>query len=498
MIVISLDEGGRFEQLVSPECMLIGGLAFQCTSRSELNKEKDSLKTFFQTICDEQNSRYPQDLHPDWDENGKVINVKNLRKVKRALADEMPDYLQKRGRWNQNRPASGNYYTYCMVGDLEGLGERGTGSLRDNIATIRYDHMIYRTIENLLFYNPYFRDETNYSLHLPTRVVNLNDQEIDRETLEKELKKLGYRRRRTDKGFDNNVYEVTDETSFRTALESAVQNGSRKNLQFDQLMVQSINYESPQDHQVFLYLADTLCSIYQDAIHGLTTSSEALPALKDCELRLTGQGRILLWAYHPSDNSWRDCWSDFCHGNWFDSLRIASEISHSGNVIDQVYREIWINPFETLIDTTVNITATNDALARLDLYMRDKEKRRQETGIYIIKHLERSHRLIRKAEIRVRMEYMFTKIMTGLYNHQGNFIKAEEEYRKCMEAARYVSIEEYLGIQLFYIVRLCDSSRYEEAESLAGKVIAHHELLREITAEIYPGNKLVLRKSWPI
>lgn len=493
MITISLDEGGRFEQLVNPECMLIGGLAFRCDSNSEFNSEKACLKNFFQTICNEQGGRYPEDLHPERNSQGGVLNREVLSKIKKALADEMPDYLQKTGRWNQGRPAGSCYYTYCMVGDLAGIGDRSTSNLRDNIATVRYDHMIYRTIENLIFFNPYFLNETEYRLHLPTRIVNLNDtrQVVDRAALEKELKALGYSRRQAKDGsFDNNVYKVTDEASFRTALESALQNGDRKDLQFD-LMVQSINYNSPQDHQVFLYLADTLCSIYQDAIFRLTTCEEALPALKDCCENLSGAGRAMIWGYHPVDRKWRSCWSDFAHGNWFDSLKTASEISNSANKVEAVYRDIWIRPFETVIDSRDNVPAINDALARLDNYMRNMEKRRQDTAIYIISHLEKCHNMIKKAEFRVRMEFMFSKIMTGLYNHRGNYVKAAEEYKKCMEAARYVSIEEYLGIQLFYIVCLCDAARYAEAEKLARDTVGHHQMLQEITAEITPANKLV-------
>ena len=491
MIIISLDEGGRFEQLISPECMLIGGLAFRCAGNAEFIREKDRLKNFFQTICREQGGRYPEDLHPERDNQGFVINREKLTQVKNALAEEMPAFLQKTGRWIQGSSSDSSYYTYCMAGDLDGIGERSSSNLRDNIATVRYDHMIYRTIENLLFFNPYFLEEKEYRLHLPTRVVNLTDQRIDRDALEKELKNLGYsRNQKKDGSFDNNVYKVTDEASFRTALESALQNGFRNDLQFD-LMVQSINYKAPQDHQVFLYLADTLCSIYQDAIFQLTTCEQALPALKECCTKLAGEGHAMVWGYHPVDRKWRSCWSDFIHANWFDSLKTASEISNSKNTADMVYRDIWIRSFETIIDASDNVPAINDALSRLDNYMRNMEKRRQDTAVYIISHLEKCHNLIRKDEYRIRMEFMFSKIMTGLYNHRGNYIKAAEEYEKCMEAARYVSIEEYLGIQLFHIVCLCDASKYEEAEKLAKGIVEHHQMLQEITAEIAPDNKLV-------
>ena len=89
------------------------------------------------------------------------------------------------------------------------------------------------------------------------------------------------------------------------------------------------------------------------------------------------------------------------------------------------------------------------------------------------------------------MDYKFAKILTALYNHRGDYRRAEEEYKKSIDAARYVTIEEYLGVQLLYIVCLNDATQYEKAEKLASTVLAHHEQLNKIKKNIYPDNKLI-------
>lgn len=491
MIIISLDEGGRFEQLTRPQCMLIGGLVFQCGSEADMKQEMRSLENFFKTMCAEQGGSYPTDLHPIWDAGGNVINADSMGKTKKALSTEMGDYLQKRGRWANGRPQKGSYYTFCMVGDQKGLDDHSAGNLRDNIATVRYDHMIYRTIENILMYNPQFRNEKEIKLDLPTRVINLNDKGINRESLKAELEKLGYRRRRNKDGsFDENVYEVTDETSFRTCLESALLNTDRSDLQFD-LNVQSINYKKPQFYQMFLYLADTLCSVYQDTIYGMKTNAAALPALKEKCGKLTRAEKNMLWAYHPVDQKWRTIWNDYSNANWFEALTAAWEIRTSRGAVEKVYGDTWIQWFEKVLVAEKDFSALSEAVFKLDQYMLDMETRKQGTGMYIMNLLKENYQLIENEKERGRLEYRISKIITGLYNHHGDYAKAQAEYKKCMAAARYVPIEEFLGLQLLHSVSLCDAQKYEEAENVAATLVTHHELLNDIKTEVYPDNRMV-------
>ena len=485
MIVISLDEGGRFELIRKQQCMLIGGTVFQCETEEDIKKEKQSLERFFRTVCSEQECSYPADLHYNRS-GGKVINAETAEKVKKALAEEMPDYLCKRGRWAQGRPAGSTYYAFCMVGDQNGLDDNSAGNLRDDVATVRYDHMIYRTIENIIFYNPRFQDEKNIVLHLPTRVIQTTDP-----FLTDELKQLGYSRHKNNQGVhEQNVFDVTDPASFRTCLESALLSSDRNDLIFD-LSVQSINYETPQFHQMFLYLADTMCSVYQDAISGLTTNAQALPALDKYCSQLVNSSKALLWAYHPADRQWRKIWKRYSNGNWFDALINAGELRFSNQAVKQIYSKIWVRPFEEDLAVKNDFSALSEAVFRLDQYMLNKSNRNQNIGMYIMNLLKENYRQITDEKERGVLEYRLSKIMMGLYNHCGEFTKAQEEYNKCVNAARYVPIEEYLGLQLPYSVSLCDARRFEEAEKVASALVSHHELLNAIKEDVYPGDKTI-------
>lgn len=493
MIVISMDEGGKFEQMSGSQCNLIGGLAYQCANKADAERESDSLANFFQTVCAEQQCRYPYDLHFNWN-NGRIINAEAAAKVKKALGQELPDYLQKKGRWQSGRPA-GQYCVFCMIGDQTELFSHPAGSISDSIATIRYDHMIYRTVENMLLYNPRFADEKQYDLRLPTRVINLSDRSLtDRAKIEKELISLGYRRHKNDDNtLDADVYEVTDGTSFRAFLETALQNRDRKDLQIS-LAVNSIYYKADKKKQRYLYLADSLCSVFQDAVSGMTTCAKAAPALAECGKKLAGNGNMLLWAYHPVDVRWRNLWDSYQHGNWFDALTAACGIRNSRAAVDKAYQPLVKDFEKTLTETSMDlrrIRALEDALTRLDDYMTDMQKRQQTTGLYIIDQLKKCHEQIGNPVIRGRQDYLFAKILTGLYNHRGDFRRADAEFKKCIEAARYVTIEEYLGVQLLHIVSLLDAGRYEEAEKLAATILSHHELINDIRKEIYPENKLI-------
>lgn len=490
MIVISLDEGGDFEKLSDTKCNLIGGLAFECRNTIDKEQEMKCLETFFRTVCSEQGCQYPADLHynPNTARTG-VSNRESAKKVKDALESELPDYLQMRGRWASGRPADSRYYLFCMTGDKKGLDDETRSNMRDDKAAIRYDRMIYRTIDNLLFYNPRFEKQVKYSLHLPTRVYTPDPDK------KYEFRNLGYATRLVRGGdYDRNTFVVTDETGYRVAIETAQQRSGRTDLQFD-LMVQSINYETHQPQQQFLYLADTLCTVYQNALHGINSNAKALPALAECGKALVGEEQTLLWAYHQADVQWQSIWDNYKHGNWFDALSTASEISGSRGSVEKVYQKTWIHWFEgALVSSPLDlrrIRAMEDALNRLDDYMQDMQKRQQSTGLYIIDQLKKCHEGIGNPALREPMDYKIAKIMTALYNHRGDYWKAEEEYKKCIEAARYVPIEEYLGVQLLYIVCLCDASEYERAEQLAGTVLAQHEMLNKLKANINPENKLI-------
>lgn len=485
MLLISMDEGGHFERIQTPQCNLIGGVALECDSEESIKKETRILQRFFSTICQEQGARYPFDLHYNW-MDGQVINAEKATRVKSALETELPDFFHQRGRWMSGRGNKAVYSVFCMVGDQNGLDEKNATNLRDNVATVRYDHMIYRTIENLLFYNPRYLDEQKVTLHLPTRVVRISDNEQ-----RMQMRTLGYgRRKNSDGSFDDSTYVVTDETGFRTGLEAALLNSDRTDMTFE-LSVQTINYQTEQLHQMFLYLADTLCSVYQDAVRGIPSVTKAIPALYECGRKLTGAGRTQLWAYHPLDQRWRTSWRCFMTRNWFAALDTASDIALGRGETEKLYRKMWVSPMEDLMATMKDPASLEASLMALDHYSMNKASRSQDKAWYILDILKRNYAQYQDDERWKTLEYQISKISLGLYNHQGDHYHAMEEYDRCMKAAKYVPVEEFLGLQFNYAVSLNDAFRFAEAEKIASEVVSHHELLKDVKADIFPDHGLI-------
>ena len=194
MLLISLDEAGRFESPKENEQgNLVAGIIYDCLSYSDIEKEKERIEKWFIKCCNETLVNglpcvYPNDLHNRW-QSGAILNVKKVTALKKKLIKTMPEFIQGTGEWEENGP-KGKYYIYGLVGNSEGITKYKLPNLsnliNDGIAGNRYEHMAYRTLENVLFYNPYLYDD-KIVLDIATRqlVTNNNDKS-------KEAKKLGY------------------------------------------------------------------------------------------------------------------------------------------------------------------------------------------------------------------------------------------------------------------------------------------------------------------
>lgn len=485
MIVVSLDEGGRFERPDDFRCMVIGGVVFECRKDSDIPQELNCLRDFFQTVCKEQGGEFPSDLHYNRAE-GKVINAGSANRVKTALIAELSDYLNGKGRWTKARPDRFRYYLYCMAGDKNGMRDGTGGNLSDdNYASNRYEHMVYRTVENMLFFNPYFCTETNVRLDLATRVSYTGNDPV----LRKEYSKLGYAARKASDGtFDPDKVVVTDEASFRTCLTAAVSNNDRGDIDFD-LNVKSISYQNYYTDQGFLYLADTLCTVYQNLTGSCGTAGSALRALYDGLQKFSATDRILLWAYLPTDRIWRNAWKNYIGGHWFETIKLMYEIRSARSTGCDVYGAIWLAALERMLKTTADPDALREALLKLDSYMDESGKLDNELARYLAECLQTVYELLEDPAKKEKLQFLLYKSLIAVYNHSGNYKKADEAYEKCLKAINYIPVEELLGIQLRRAVSIQDSGKTRDAFALADSIVKHQELIIEIKEDINPGTK---------
>ncbi len=486
MLLVSLDESGRFEQIrgTRPGCMFISGAVFICDSEAQINNELRRLESLFRLVCEEQGAEYPADLHYNRDGRGMVINAEKASRVKSALAQELPRFFNGTERWAGNKPA-GTYGLYAMLGDSRGMESPGeapsSNLLNDDVAANRYEHMAYRAIENLLFYDQKLENEKDVRLDLATRVIRVPDS-IE---LQQDIELLGYRRRRNEDGtFDVSTRIVTDEGSFRASLQSAAERVGCYDMQFN-LNVQSINYNAPQHHQGFLYLADTVCSVFQDVIAETPEIGRAFEKLFEYCSNTVGRKMTMLWAYKPIDRLYRSALNCLKQADYFGTALDICEARNSANkLLALVYDRLWLAYMVKTMEAVKTPFELQLALDKLDEYLHS----RGYSLVYaaaIFDTLKAAVDGLEPSARKGKLLFRLAVIQMTISNHQGNPQKATESYNDCLKYAQFTTVEEFLGLQNTRSVTLIDEQRIDEALVIAKEAASSYEMLGEIRKDIY-------------
>ncbi len=479
MIKISLDEGGNFERINTPRCMFVGGIVFSYEEFQDYNKEITRLQNFFIDTCTKQGCSYPDDLHYDRDKD----NSGNVHKVKRALLEKLPDFINGQGDWSNNKP-NGTYYLYALVGDKKGIEsftKNGISNLiDDNVSCNRYEHMAYRVVENLLFYNPCLLDNS-VDLDLATRSIPINNDQ----TFENELKTTGHEKHEQRE----NLYRVTDQSSFRAAIATMIQDSNRSELQFKNVRVQSINYNESDSnlYQGFLYLSDTICSLYTEILKGCKDVESGIElVLKKCTERNLSE--IFVWSYNEFDQQYRALYKAFENGDYYNSLRGIYKLSKENKSNYNVYEELWFSKIKAKISNSDDLQAFKTSITQLDKDLSYSDDLTVEEARYVFD-------LLKRRTINLCTQYNTETLLFSLYkaemtinNHEGNYEQATKSFEECMKYSQYVNVEEYLELRNMQSVSLCDSDEFKQAVDFTKETLSYEELLVNIKKEIYKEN----------
>jgi len=481
MLLLTLDEGGTFEYSSAKsneKCGIIGGAVFICADEKAAEDERYRLGRLFESACKAEGAECPYDLHYNF-ENQICVNSDAATRVKGNLSTRLHDFLTGSGEWKTDKP-HGRYLLFATVGDSKGMGIKASGNIMDdNNAALRYERMLYRTIENALFYNPRLPDDNDLRLELPTRVL---------ESV-KVTGAIDYGKLHGDK--DSTMSEITNAASFRAATELIMEKHAATDIQLS-LMAHSINYKKDYRNQHFLYLADTLNSVYQDAVNGCVSSAEAFSRLRSVCGELIGAGNTCLWAYSPIDNTLRGIVDAFRRGEWFEGLIALNNTRLDKGLISQEYTEMWLN----LLDRSARVPDTNltrQQCAQEELNLRfalEKLHGYTHSGSMTVAQAALDTISARYAALppdsgREQLRFRLHVTQMAIYNHSGEYARALDEYQKCLENSAYVDIEEFLGMQLMQSVALSDGGRFDEALETAREMVTNHELLMDIRREIY-------------
>lgn len=485
MITVSLDEGGNFENAeYAKKHMFIGGTIFKCDNETELQEELKRLQRFFMKVCKQNNAVYPVDLH--FNHHGK-INYDIAGKVKEALSQEAADFFQGKGVWNADKP-HGQYSLYALVSDKRGIDAfwaKGISNLlSDEVASNRYEHMAYRSIENILFYNTRIPEDNSVRLDLATRLIAPKG---DRELLD-EVEALGHEAHKAVA----NGFKVTDSTGFRSALASAIQNTNRNKMQID-LNVQPIRYYKHKTNlsQGFLHMADTVCTIFDNAMHRKKDLAFAVKSLQEKCSNLVGSQNVYLWIYDEIDQGYRRAVQLYENKQYFDSMKALYDEVVANEEFAKTY-EPWIQSMKKMYISNVDKNATQHAVEDLYDYMLSANEVNKALQFcnFVFDILESMCLAVKNKRGMSNTMFMLYRVDIMRHNHEGDYAGASQAYERCMKYTDYVSLEEYISLRNTKSVFLLDGLNIKESIDFTKETLAYTEKLIDVKKEIFPDDKV--------
>lgn len=486
MITIALDEGGRFEQLENnAKCMYVGGVVFQYKDKKACKAELERLQKFLKETCEKEGCKYPEDLHYNR-ENGIVKNGESAKKVKTTIIHYLPDFLNGKGEWQSDGP-NGKYYFYALVGDrngVESFTKSGISNLiNDEIGCNRYEHMAYRSIENLLFFNPRLPDNL-VRLDLATRVVVTDGENGD---FEKEIKTTGHEKSKEE--LNESVYKVTSAASFRAAIATMIQNSNKKDIQFDDVRVESIYYHSNPTHnfyQGFLYLSDIVCSLYGDILNGCNKVDIAIEKLwLECQ-QFVSNNRFLCWSYNDFDQDYRLVYKSYDENNYFTMLKEIYRLTTKESEKNAfVYDTLWFSELKKNVLFKAELNSLAKAIEKLDLVLGNSDIPVSEARFIFDFLKPKTEELCEKDHRHDILFHLYQAELT-INNHEGNYQEAKKVFEKCKIYSQHVNVEEYLELRNKYSVCLCDAREFDLAIEFTKETLEWEKMLIEVKQAVFP------------
>ncbi len=471
MLTISLDEYGQFESTKSTKC-LIGGVVYS-GKKEKMARERERIHQYLKDCCARTGSRFPQDLHFER-KNGVILNLDMVNRTKEEIQRTFSDFLKN---------AEGTYSIYAVVSGGDGVsmfqGDNVGNLLLDSYAGNKYRHMTGMAMHNLLINNPVLRDR-EYHLELATRVLVPGENA----KLKEDSRHLGMARKAN---LDNEAYTLTDANSYIAMLSSAMLEREDKDVDV-RLNVQSINYSGQSEDvsrmQGFLYLADIVCSLLQDEIHG-GGDSPLIERIYACANRYTTHRKNMVWQYSDTDILLQKAIQYRIHGQWFSCISLLYDISHQEKPETSHYRDFWVERVLGELHIQPDASLLLQAATELNHYIHTPGAGTGK-GWYIVQQLRQ---LLDRAEGQrdsAQCSYMIYSTLVSLCNHRGDFAQAKEFYQKAITHARYAPIDDYLELRNAYSVSLLDQLSFEDALENTEETKSYEELIEEIRRSIYP------------
>lgn len=481
MITIGLDEYGHFEL---EDFSFIGGLVYD---GEDYKEEAKRILEFLKKACCECNGKYPDDLHKNKDNENN--NKEKVIQIKKYVSENIYEFLK----------ASGKYHIVCMVRDNTYRSDCKSKSnlVSDNYAGNRYEHMMYNTVNNIIF-NNIFSKEKDINLNIATRISVIP---LEEKKMINEFERLGYKSNGKNikyKKLDSKSFFGTDEKTFRTFLSTIMIYKRNEEINFNKLNITSIDYKDSED-MAFLYLSDFICNFiktnylkesfkpkYSYEFNFEEFYKEAIEMSKD--------NHPYIWAYDNIDGIYNNIMDSYYGENIYNVLKYIFEGKESENKYSNFYNKYWFKNISKRIKEICTINNIEDAINTLEENIKGKENK------YIFEEI---NKLIECETIKSHRKYYMLKYKLAdlglrIYNHSGSIVKSEEQFDICKSLKEKVGIMTYLETTNRQSVSLSNRFEFEQALELSKYNEECYEIMKNSMKDIAELNGNKEDASWKL
>lgn len=489
MLVLSIDESGRFENQINEEkekILFVGGLLFKVDVK---HQEENCIKNFLIRTVEkaemELKRKYPNQIlelkYPNSFHMGSVSLGENVPRViindfRNIVYSELTKFLSK----NQ-------YKIVCYLKDMHeeySNGKQNCNVINDKKGGNLYERMVLQLVYNTIFYNLNEKNESEIVLNFATRksAVSLEDLEANRE-----MKKLGGQYRGEKNG--QALYEFSNTLGYKSAIATKIRENEIKNcINFD-LNSYSINYNEENKNPESLYLVDIICGYLRSKLDG-NKQSYGIKSLMESVKKETGNYPIItIEDKEGINNLYNKLIIEIKNKDFIESLLYKYEIENSNSKFRDYYCEYLLNNVEGEILKLFNEKHFTSYLYKLELLLsksNDGAKDKYNKAIYIVNYL---WDIIENSKEKLKIDnailYKISDCSIRALNHQGCLVKDVEKYRnKCEELKEYITIDEYIDTQNRLATTYTNSLMFDKALEVLKDPIDLIKELKEFKKDI--------------
>lgn len=496
MILISLDEYGRFEKM-DHKPLFIGGVLFDdAGDEQEESIERKRIEAYYRKAISDAGAEfhYPEDLHSNGD---KVRDTNVIRPVKLKVSETLSEFFQKGtyggvplqdGRGKKIRDRKGKYHIFVMLKSDDGkrslLRENASMLAKDDYAANLYVHMAGSIVNRIIFHNPLYSGQMP-----PVKIDIATRSSEDIHTMDREKAKQFQNQAYKINKIQNSAYKyfsIMNSDIYRTLIAQEMINSGNTGVKIKEIYVKSIQYGSKTKEMEFLYLSDSICSVLGYLLEGESADGWLEQIIEKVD-NLNSDSENLVFGYDEIDNDFSAAWSQYEQENLFEALSISYDAKNKKGKFAEHYKNRWFPYLEKRINLSVSSKCFTKCVNALsDMVMINNLN--QDKLLYIMQQFEAMVQNVsgkyNNSDDRAKVLYTLYDAGLSAFCHIGDAGKAVEYYEKCKPYASYIGVDIFLRASNKLAVCLEDSFEWDKARKLAQDTVINQKLVSDMKREI--------------